>query len=104
MGKFVTDLHDPSDDNLAEKDNEKRPKQGVTLTIIYNQSIKKWEMPRKVKNWNLAQAHKNPNSYYISEGNDHAELENKSNATLIDSVKIWLGMTDIGIVFLRPSL
>ena len=38
MGKFVTDLHDPSDDNLAEEDNEKRPKQGV------NQSI--WESRR----------------------------------------------------------
>ena len=38
MGKFVTDLHNPSDDNLAEEDNEKRPKQGV------NQSI--WESRR----------------------------------------------------------
>ena len=44
MGKFVTDLHDPSDDNLAEEENEKRPKQGVTLAIILNQSI--WESRR----------------------------------------------------------
>ena len=44
MGKFVTDLHDPSDDNLAEEDNEKRPKQGVTLATIFNQSI--WESRR----------------------------------------------------------
>ena len=44
MGKFVTDVHNPCDDNLAEEDNEKRPKQGVTLAIILNQSI--WESRR----------------------------------------------------------